>query len=150
MTIDFDLVSKPRHYNVHPSGVECKDIACGLPWLEGSAFKYLWRYAEKGTPDLDLRKAIQFAEWARDGHINLAVPKVLTRIAALFRFRHRAQAKTCQQALWRVIGEETYFPRQSAFRAFIPLFDSPTVSDYIYLVKQLKLLHLNFVTGDNK
>ena len=50
--------TNPGHYKGHPSGVECIEISERLPFCEGNAVKYLWRYRDKGGLE-DLRKA----EW---------------------------------------------------------------------------------------
>lgn len=53
-----DMVNHPRHYNVHPSGVECITIVEHFNFNVGSAVKYLWRAGEKSEdPIEDLRKA---------------------------------------------------------------------------------------------
>lgn len=56
-----DAVNHPRHYNDHPSGVECIDIVEHFSFNVGNAVKYLWRAGLKpGATELDdLRKA----EW---------------------------------------------------------------------------------------
>jgi len=59
----FDPVTKARHYNLHPSGVECITIAKHMNFCLGSALKYILRVDNKGTPIQDLRKAIQFLEY---------------------------------------------------------------------------------------
>ena len=38
-----NAVAHPRHYNDHPSGVECIEIAEWLGFNLGNAFKYEWR-----------------------------------------------------------------------------------------------------------
>jgi len=50
-------VDHPLHYNTHPSGVECIDIAEGFGFNLGNVIKYLWRADEKGAPLEDLLKA---------------------------------------------------------------------------------------------
>lgn len=52
-----DPVKKPEHYNWHPSGVECKDIAEAFNYYLGNAIKYIWRADHKGKPIEDLQKA---------------------------------------------------------------------------------------------
>lgn len=53
-------VDHPKHYNAHPSGVECIDIVEGFNFNVGNAIKYLWRAGLKSdNPIEDLRKA----EW---------------------------------------------------------------------------------------
>lgn len=54
----FDPVSKPAHYNSHPSGVECIQITEHMDFLLGNAMKYIWRADLKGGIE-DLKKA----EW---------------------------------------------------------------------------------------
>lgn len=55
----YDEIAKPRHYNVHPSGVECIQITEWANFCLGNVIKYVWRAGEKeGTNSLtDLRKA---------------------------------------------------------------------------------------------
>ena len=38
-----DNVNHPKHYNSHPSGIECIDIARHHCFDVGNAIKYLWR-----------------------------------------------------------------------------------------------------------
>jgi len=52
-----DMVNHPRHYNVHPSGVECIDIIEHMPFNRGAAIKHVWRAGEKGPAIEDLEKA---------------------------------------------------------------------------------------------
>jgi len=54
---EYDLVNKPRHYNVHPSGVECIQITEWMPFCIGSAMKYLWRCGLKDDEIQELEKA---------------------------------------------------------------------------------------------
>ena len=61
-----ESVNHPKHYNSHPSGVECIDIIRHYCYDIGAAIKYLWRAGlktEEGMTDRekeieDLRKAI--------------------------------------------------------------------------------------------
>ena len=63
-----DSVNHPKHYNSHPSGVECIDIARHYDFNIGNAIKYLWRHglkSEEGMDDTeksieDLKKAIWY------------------------------------------------------------------------------------------
>lgn len=57
-----DPVNHPKHYNSHPSGVECIEITRHMSFNLGNAMKYLWRNGLKdGTPDIeDLEKAIWY------------------------------------------------------------------------------------------
>lgn len=59
-------VQHPKHYNSHPSGIECIEIVRHHNFNIGNAIKYLWRAGlkrEEGMPDKDkqiedLRKAL--------------------------------------------------------------------------------------------
>jgi hypothetical protein len=52
-------VTKPLHYNVHPSGIECIEISRHLSFCQGNAFKYVWRFRWKNGRE-DLEKAIWY------------------------------------------------------------------------------------------
>lgn len=54
---EFDSVDRPKHYNVHPSGVECIQVTEHMNFCRGNAMKYLWRAGDKGNELEDLRKA---------------------------------------------------------------------------------------------
>lgn len=54
-----NAVDHPKHYNLHPSGVECIDIAENMSFNLGNAFKYVFRRDDKGNSYQDLSKA----EW---------------------------------------------------------------------------------------
>lgn len=45
---DHSPVEHPKHYNSHPSGVECITIARHHNFNIGNVFKYLWRIGLKG------------------------------------------------------------------------------------------------------
>jgi len=57
-----DAVNHPKHYNSHPSGVECITITRHMTFNLGNAMKYLWRNGLKdGSPSIqDLEKAIWY------------------------------------------------------------------------------------------
>ena len=63
-------VNHPKHYNSHPSGVECIDIIRHYDFNIGSAIKYLWRHGLKVTDNRsetemsieDLKKAVWYIE----------------------------------------------------------------------------------------
>lgn len=53
-----DNVNHPRHYNSHPSGVECITITEHMNFNLGNALKYIWRADLKSDdPVIDLEKA---------------------------------------------------------------------------------------------
>jgi len=50
-------VNHPKHYTVHPSGVECIQVTEHMNFNLGNAMKYIWRASEKGNQTEDLQKA---------------------------------------------------------------------------------------------
>lgn len=56
-----DTVNHPKHYNNHPSGIECIEIVRHLPFNLGNAIKYLWRNEDKNGIE-DLKKAIWYIQ----------------------------------------------------------------------------------------
>lgn len=52
-----DPVNHPKHYTMHPSGVECIQIVEHMCFCLGNAMKYIWRAGEKGSKIEDLKKA---------------------------------------------------------------------------------------------
>lgn len=65
-------VMHPKHYNTHPSGVECKTIIRHMPFNSGCVVKYLWREGQKEgqTSARDFNKALFYLldEMNRLGH----------------------------------------------------------------------------------
>ena len=62
-------VHHPRHYNEHPSGVECITIVEHFNFNIGNAVKYLWRAGLKGGREKrieDLRNAAWYASREAD------------------------------------------------------------------------------------
>lgn len=59
-----DSVHHPRHYNRHPSGVECIDIVEHFTFNIGTVIKHLWRAGLK-SPTIDGSKEedLQKAQW---------------------------------------------------------------------------------------
>lgn len=55
-----DAVNHPKHYNSHPSGIECITIVRHLCFNLGNAVKYIWRAGLKSSVHEveDLEKAI--------------------------------------------------------------------------------------------
>jgi len=64
MDDDYEQVHHPKHYNLHPSGIECIDVIEWMTLNVGSAIKYEWRAGLKPGVDniTDLRKAIWFLQ----------------------------------------------------------------------------------------
>lgn len=64
VTMDYESVNHPLHYNSHPSGVECITIIEHFCYNIGAAVKYLWRAGLKPNADYieDLRKAKWYIE----------------------------------------------------------------------------------------
>lgn len=59
---EYEYVDHPKHYNMHPSGIECIDVIEHMTHNVGAAIKYLWRAGLKpGEADLrDFDKAIWY------------------------------------------------------------------------------------------
>jgi hypothetical protein len=57
-----ETVNHPKHYNAHPSGVECITIVEHFNFNVGNAIKYLWRADEKGHELEDLKKALWYCQ----------------------------------------------------------------------------------------
>lgn len=53
-------VNKPKHYNDHPSGVECIQIIEHMTANVAMAVKYLWRCGLKDTDTQEIGKAVWF------------------------------------------------------------------------------------------
>lgn len=60
-----DNVNHPKHYNSHPSGIACIEIARHYCFSIGNAIKYLWRAGLKKSGFLtDIDKEIEDLEKA--------------------------------------------------------------------------------------
>lgn len=57
-----DSVNHPKHYNSHPSGIECIQVTEHMGFNLGNAVKYVWRADEKGKAIEDLKKAAWYIE----------------------------------------------------------------------------------------
>lgn len=57
-----DSVNHPKHYNAHPSGIECIDVVEHMGFNLGNAIKYIWRADLKADAIEDLRKARWYIE----------------------------------------------------------------------------------------
>jgi hypothetical protein len=56
---DDSPVEHPKHYNSHPSGVECITIARHHNFNIGNVFKYLWRIGLKGEDAATKEKRVE-------------------------------------------------------------------------------------------
>jgi hypothetical protein len=61
----FDIINKAKHYNLHPSGIECIELAERLSFCAGNAFKYVFRRGDKGNTLQDLEKAVYYLDRER-------------------------------------------------------------------------------------
>lgn len=57
MSARLKAVDHPDHYNRHPSGIECIDVAEHMGFNLGNALKYIWRCDLKRDAIEDLKKA---------------------------------------------------------------------------------------------
>ncbi|BCF96613.1 hypothetical protein PPGU19_011820 [Paraburkholderia sp. PGU19] len=57
-----EQVDHPKHYNAHPSGIECIDVVEHMGFNLGNAMKYIWRCDEKRDAIEDLKKARWYIE----------------------------------------------------------------------------------------
>jgi hypothetical protein len=66
--IDPRGVNHPKHYNLHPAGIECIDVVEYMTFNVGIAIKHLWRAGLKdGEPSLkDLDKALWYINREKD------------------------------------------------------------------------------------
>ena len=58
----FNPVTKPSHYNSHPSGIQCIDITKHMGFNLGNVIKYVWRADLKDNAIEDLKKAKWYIE----------------------------------------------------------------------------------------
>jgi len=60
--VAYDNVQHPKHYNSHPSGIECKDITKWMGFCLGNVIKYVWRADLKDNAIEDLEKAREYLD----------------------------------------------------------------------------------------
>lgn len=60
-----EMVKHPKHYNLHPAGIECITVIEEMPANIAFAMKHLWRVGLKpGQDDIqDLEKAIEYVRF---------------------------------------------------------------------------------------
>ena len=62
------MVDHPKHYNQHPSGVECIEIVRHMGFNLGNVVKYLWR---DGIKDVEVElQDLEKAVWYLQDEIN--------------------------------------------------------------------------------
>lgn len=89
-----ETVVHPLHYNQHPSGVECWDIAQYYTFNVGTVFKHLWRAGLKDTTPEgtleDHEKALQYLQ------------KEINRLSELINqtFTVKPKCKKCNDTGW--------------------------------------------------
>ncbi len=64
-----DPINHPKHYNSHPSGVECITITRHMTFNVGNAIKYLWRAGLKFEQDFSSAAAFEVSQRSREKHI---------------------------------------------------------------------------------
>lgn len=83
-----ERINHPKHYNSHPSGIECIEIARHYDFDIGNAIKYIWRHGLKGEEGMgDTAKAIEDLEkaiWYINDEIQM-LKKTRRTIAKLFK-----------------------------------------------------------------
>lgn len=57
-----DNVNNPKHYQNHPSGIECIEVTEHFNFCLGNAIKYIWRADSKGNDIEDLQKAAWYID----------------------------------------------------------------------------------------
>jgi Ribonuclease G/E len=92
-----DNVNKPKHYRMHPSGIECIQITEHMKFNLGNAMKYIWRSDLKDAKVEDLQKAI----WYLNREIN--------RIEGQDYNRNREEGSRLYKPMWENKTEETKY-----------------------------------------
>lgn len=59
---EYDVIHKPEHYNVHPSGIEPIEITKYETFFRGNIIKYVLRAPYKGSELEDLEKAREYLD----------------------------------------------------------------------------------------
>ena len=93
-----EKVDHPRHYNLHPSGVEAITVCEHMGFNLGNAMKYIWRADHKGAVIEDLKKA----RWYVDREIQKREKEAAAAQQAKEETAARALYKKPPQ--WRVVS----------------------------------------------
>ena len=90
---NYEHVVHPKHYNSHPSGVECIDVIEHFSFNLGTAFKYVMRRDDKGNAKQDINKAIFYIQRNRRAeHITRSLDYVLASLNAIVNTEHNLAA----------------------------------------------------------
>lgn len=126
----YDEVNRPKHYCIHPSGVEPIEIEQHMTFLIGSAFKYCFRARYKGKFIQDIDKAI----WC------LKKQKKQTQFFACS-YSHKINEKILRIASFETITTWTHL-----FRIIIEInkspFDKRKIDRAIKALQKIKRLNL--------
>lgn len=85
MTQEYHNINKPKHYNIHSSGIECIEITKYMPFCLGNAIKYIWRAGLKNDDVIeDYKKAIWYLKEQAgfNHHVNF-LPEIMDKINTL-------------------------------------------------------------------
>jgi hypothetical protein len=110
-----DPVNHPKHYSVHPSGIEAIEICEHFSFTVGNAIKYLWRAGQKGNALEDIKKALWYLERAVKAGDGYAISESLAWKIAMVVAAEPDSA--LGRALMRLVGaaaEEVRRPRKTA------------------------------------
>jgi hypothetical protein len=99
-----NAVNHPKHYNEHPSGIECIEVVRHFGFNVGNSIKYLWRAGLKAKdPIEDLEKAI----W----YINDEIARLKTERARAAHKRIRAHFKEAKAQFDQPFDHVTIRPK---------------------------------------
>lgn len=117
-----EAVDHPRHYNAHPSGVECIEIVRYMSFNLGNAFKYTWRAGDKGDAVEDLEKALWYVRDERSAGRETFTPAI--HRGGREALRRAIHAETSRKksialgSLWRADNEASCSIRRSSSLTF--------------------------------
>lgn len=57
---EYDVVSKPKHYNTDDSGVQCIELTRHMSFNYGNMLKYVWRIGKKDDSKQEIEKALWY------------------------------------------------------------------------------------------
>jgi hypothetical protein len=115
-----EKVNHPAHYNQHPSGIECIQIAEHLNFSLGCAFKYLWRAGSKEGVSAreDLEKALWYVKREKWKHDNFSLFKKFLFLAFPVSYQATFQTEFIEQVI-------TGFPATIGFAMYAIMTYSP-------------------------